>query len=617
MDSVVLHQRKLEFLALTLLATALVFSHPYTGIRHDGILYAGDALARLVPGQFHQDLYFLFGSQGQYTILPTVYAQLISLLGFGTGTMVGMLVAVVLYLGATWYLVSAFASERLRFYCALSVILGWSIYGGQRIFSYAEPFLTARSFAEPAVLVGLGLLYRGRRVAATVALIVGAGFHPLVAAGGFIVFWFVQVESDRRWLWALPAVTIALALLGWLRIGPFADVFAAYDASWLALAQEANPQAFVAKWSMLDFGVIVFDTVSLLLAARRVGDERLARFVRACLYAGLATTLASLALVDIGHSVFFGKLQIWRALWIMHWVAIATLPLTFTALWKSGEHGRVAALFMAIGWMASFSAAPALVALIALAIDHFGAKIAISRTLTRIVLGVTVLTASVIAVQYEARVFKLGDLFDQPLRNVVGQALAMNVILFAMIAGLWKLTPRFTRVAPLVFGAILAVALSLWDQRAAWTRMLESYPVGTHIWPGLIEADAKVYWYRDLIAPWILLGHGNYYTMQQGSGAVFSRDMVIELDRRRKLTALLDFQEQICRLMNNLSEKQGACEPTVEAVSELCSDAGLDYVVLQSMLESTKPLARYSTGVIENGFEKTFFLYRCSALNHG
>ena len=146
--------------------------------------------------------------------------------------------------------------------------------------------------------------------------------------------------------------------------------------------------------------------------------------------------------------------------------------------------------------------------------------------------------------------------------------------------------------------------------RGRWSRT----PIGERIWPGLIEDNAKVYWYRDLMAPWILLGHGNYYTAQQGSGAVFSRDMVIELDQRRKLTAMLDFQEQVCRLMNGLNEKQNACEPRREAVQEVCDEAKLDYVVLQSTLDGAKPLADFSTGVVENGYEKKFFLYRCSAL---
>ncbi len=93
--------------------------------------------------------------------------------------------------------------------------------------------------------------------------------------------------------------------------------------------------------------------------------------------------------------------------------------------------------------------------------------------------------------------------------------------------------------------------------------------------------------------------------------------MVLELDRRRKIAALLDFQEQICRMMNGLNEKQGACEPDVSAVSALCTEGGLDDVVLQSTLEGAKPTASFSTGVTENGYEKKFFLYRCAALKKG
>ncbi len=93
--------------------------------------------------------------------------------------------------------------------------------------------------------------------------------------------------------------------------------------------------------------------------------------------------------------------------------------------------------------------------------------------------------------------------------------------------------------------------------------------------------------------------------------------MVLELDKRRKLTSLLDFQEQVCRMMNGLNERQGACEPDVSALQSLCTDGAIDYVVLQSTLEGAVPIANFSTGVVENGYEKKFFLYRCSALKSG
>ncbi len=593
----------------------MIFLHPYTGIRHDGTLYAGDALLRLLPNGFRDDLYFSYGSQGRFTLLPALYAQLIELFGIGRGTMVGMLVAFVLYFAASWYLVRSFAPRTWTPFCVLSVVCGWTIYGGNRIFGYSESFLTARSFAEPAVLLGLALLINERRWAAGVALLVALLIHPLIAIAGCFVAWIILARENRRWLWLLPIGLAALLVLGAIGREPFSDVFARYDPEWLALVHEANGHAFVLRWSMLDYGVVLFDATILYFAVRLAIHRRVSQLAIAVGVAGLVATLSSVLLVDLVGNPFFGKLQIWRVEWIMQWTAMAMLPLVLRELWRvRGEHGRLVACFLAIGWIATFSVAPGILAIMAIAVDAARTRITISRNTTRLVAGIVILTAVVIAVQYEARLVKLGILLDQPLALIVGQAFTMNLLIAGGAVGLVLLIPRLGLAAPLVAFLILVCALLLWDQRGPWARRLESYPTGTHIWADLIAPDARVYWYRDLIAPWILLGHGNYYTQQQGSGAVFSRDMVVELDRRRKITALLDFQEQICRMMNNLSEKEASCEPDAEAVATVCEEGNIDYVVLQSTLEGRAPLSSFSTGIVENGYEKKFFLYRCSSL---
>ena len=599
-------------------AAAFILAHPYTGIRHDGTLYAGDALARLLPGGFRDDLYFLYGSQGRFTLLPAVYAALISSFGIGNGTIVGLLIAFALYLAATWYLVAWFAPARWQAFCVLSVTLGWTIYGGNRIFGYSEPFLTARSFGEPVVLLGLAWLVRGRLWLAIAALLLALSIHPLIAVGGCLVAWVYLSSRDQRWLLLAPVGIVVLLVLGAIGGGLFADLFSRYDAQWLVLVHEANGHAFVLRWTMLDYGVIVFDAAVLWFAAR-LSHERddLRRFVIAVAIAGVGATVVSLVLVDLLGNPFFGKLQIWRAEWIMQWTAMAMLPIVLRDLWRRGEHGRVAAAFMAIAWVAPFSVAPALLAVMAVVIDATRARFVITSLTTRIVCMAGVIIGLAIAAQYEARVFKLGALLDQPLQAMVAQALTMNLVILLGAFLLLRATPKLGWTGPIVGLVVLAGAMGFWDQRGAWTQKLESYPTGTHIWPGLIEPQAKVYWYRDLVAPWVLLGHGNYYTQQQGSGAVFSRDMVVELDRRRKVTAILDFQEQICRMMNNLSEKQGSCEPDAEAVRTVCTEGGIDYVVLQSSLEGARQIADFSTGVVENGYEKKFFLYRCSALKPG
>ena len=599
------------------LAAAMLLSHPFTGVRHDGTLYAGEALARLLPGEFHDDLYFLYGSQGRFTLLPALYAKLIEAFGLGAGTIVGMLAGFSLYLAATSYLVAWLAPERLRLVCILAVVLGWTIYGGNRIFGYSESFLTARSFSEPAVLAGLGALMRGRRILAGLLFVVALVVHPLIGAGGVLVAWVVLVREDRRWIALAVVGAIMLAVLGAIGAGPFADVFARYDEQWLALVQDANGHAFVSRWFTFDYGIVLFNLAVLWFVARLVDGGRLRGFVIAVVVAGVGATLMSLVAVDLLHNPFFGKLQIWRALWVLQWTAMATLPLALVALWQRGEHGRVAALLLAIGWMAPFTVTPGLLAVLAVVVELLRKRIAITRTTTRIVVVVAAIAGASIAIQYEARIVKLGILLGEPLVNMLGQAFAMNILLLGAALLVLRFLPRLGFAAPIFALLVFAGSLALWDQRGVWTRKLESYPVGAQIWPGLIEPDAKVYWYRDLIAPWVLLGHGNYYTQQQGSGAVFSREMVVELDKRRKVSALLDFQEQICRMMNNLNEKATSCEPDAEAVRTVCSEGGIDYVVLQSQLEGAAPLANFSTGVVENGYEKKFYLYRCSALQRG
>ena len=604
-------------LAVLLLASAFVLVHGYSGVRHDGILYAGEALARIVPGQLHDDLYFLFGSQGRFTVLPTLYGWLIATFGFGNGSFVGLIFASTLFLVGTCLLVKTFAPEPLPFYCALSVVLGWSVYGGRRVFAYSEPFLTARSFAEPAVLIALTLLMRRHTWAALLMFAVGAIFHPLICAGGLAVGWLMMVADDRRWL-VLALLASIISLISCVSgFGPFTDIAQHYDPQWLALVQEVNPHAFILNWSLEDAGVIVFDVVCLMLALGAKVGRQLRILIVAALVIGLASVLSSFIFVDLVGSVIVGKLQVWRALWIMHWLAMATFPIALVRLWSDSSAGRVAACALAIGWMAPYSPAPALVAMLAVAVFGLRSRFNASLTLVRLMVGSVIVCGSLIAIQSELRVVKLGGILDQPVRIIIAQFLAVNLIVLVLVVALWHKRETGGRSLIAVAIAVFLTSASVWDQRAAWTKRMESYGITHHIWSEVIEPQAKVYWYRDLMAPWLLLGHGNYYTAQQGSGAVFSRDMVLELDKRKKVTGILDFQEQICRLMNGLNETQASCEPSLDTVEEVCKASQIDYMVLQSTLEGAAPIAEFSTGVVENGYEKKFFLFRCAALKSG
>ena len=73
-----------------------VLAHPYGGLRHDGLLYAGQAMAHLRPDVFGRDLFFAYGSQDDYTIFGQVYAAAVKIgevtldVPFGVAPMAGM-----------------------------------------------------------------------------------------------------------------------------------------------------------------------------------------------------------------------------------------------------------------------------------------------------------------------------------------------------------------------------------------------------------------------------------------------------------------------------------------------------------------------------------------------
>lgn len=64
-----------------LLAGLWLWAHPYRGLTHDAILYSAQALSHLYPEIFRSDIFFVYGSQDDYTLFSRIYAFLIGWLG--------------------------------------------------------------------------------------------------------------------------------------------------------------------------------------------------------------------------------------------------------------------------------------------------------------------------------------------------------------------------------------------------------------------------------------------------------------------------------------------------------------------------------------------------------
>jgi hypothetical protein len=134
--------------ALLAIATWMLLSHPYEGVRHDGTLYLGQALLHSRVPALSGDIFFVGGSQDRYSIYSHVMVPLYERLGLFATHLAVLMVSWACMLGAVLALLKRFSPKGSLFlWGALSFAVMSPIYGGTWVFSYGEAFVTARSFA--------------------------------------------------------------------------------------------------------------------------------------------------------------------------------------------------------------------------------------------------------------------------------------------------------------------------------------------------------------------------------------------------------------------------------------------------------------------------------------
>src|SRR5579863_8931221 len=88
---------------ILLVSTIWIATRPYYGVIDDARFYMIEALQHLHPGRYATDPYFRFGSQGEFTLFPKLYAQLVSLLGISAAALAATIAAQMLWIGAVFY----------------------------------------------------------------------------------------------------------------------------------------------------------------------------------------------------------------------------------------------------------------------------------------------------------------------------------------------------------------------------------------------------------------------------------------------------------------------------------------------------------------------------------
>ena len=604
-----------------LVLSCFILARPYLGINNDAIQYTAQALARLNPEIYRNDIYFRWGSQDQYTVFSPLFAFMVGHLGIGAAHLAVVIASLVAFLAASFALVRTLLPEGLRAFAMVLIALSAGHYGPLRMFRMAEAFVSPRPIAEAGTLLALLLLYRGRRFAALALLGACGLLHPLVGIAGMLYWWIYMAldGGDRRVLLALVLLPCVAALAG---MQPFAQLFTFFDAEWFERIYQWHRQLFISQWNAQDWSRVAFDLAALCMAVRLCSGKLRTVFQAAVLTALVAVGLTFLA-GDVLHDTLMTNVQPWRALWLVHWFALGAASLVASRLWPEGDAGRLVAglllfAFATRGLQTSLGAS-----LLAVAVFAGRANLVVApRMVNVLVAGLCVgALASWISADhalFASPLFPVG-LAEVPMLRVLSRPFP---ILVAAAAFYWFTLRRDAiRTAVLASAALLVFAICAWDQRPAFARYVDSSTPGQHPFSRIVAPGEQIWWYGEsldgggsVLMSWILMERASFQSYFQHVGQHFNRETTMELHRRDELVLPFTFQDSLCSLMQSMNPGEAKCQADFEAVQQLCRDAPeLDYLSVETDYPG-KWIASWRPPVPMGGRSPRFYLYACKSL---
>jgi hypothetical protein len=578
--------RPLSIWAQVVLGCALValwlLGRRYAGITHDATLYVAQGLRRLDPASFDRDLFFAFGAQDAYTIFPRLYAPLIDMFGAGTAAMLVTIVGQFAFFAAAAALVFRMTTGMARWWslALLAAVSGY--YGGVGTFRLAEPFATARTFAEPLVIAALAGTLAGRPRMALAALAAATLLHPLVAAPGIasVLLWHALGWGRMRMpvLAGLAlAVAVALVCLGFMP---------RFDPPWLAAVLDRSPHLFISQWLLPDWSRFVWGLCVAWIAMHFV-EARARRLVLAATVVGLVGVAASWIAVDLLNSAIAAGLQLWRAHWLLHLFAIVLVFPAIAGLWRRGNGARAAAACLAASCCFGRAELPAsaVLAVLAVTLDASDRRAPgwMGERALRLALLAALCAASVgLLFELQARLppqYGLAGPADwTDYVNVAGSVGGLLPLAFL----LWVAAcSRFSTVALVLAASAFAVSVAAWDARAPWQRFIEQAGQDANPFQRGIAPGAQVFWPDRHSPAWIALGRATWFSADQGAGIVFSRDTAIEYSERKRVSRDLISANENCAFAG-----RAACRIETQRVQALCEHRdGPDYLVLHARID--------------------------------
>ena len=595
------------------------------GLVHDSQIYLIQALARLHPDTFAQDIFLRYGSQDSYTVFSPLFAAAIRVLGAENAAAILTVTGHIAFYGVSALFARQFIPARfvwlgLALVCALP-----SFYGGGNKFALAEDFLTPRIFGEILVMAGLTAFLKKRFWLAGVLGIAAVLVHPLMASGGFVFALCTSITPPRVRAWVIVAgVVIGCCALAWM--GMHGQQLR-FDGEWIGMLWGLY-YLWISQWTVVTWASVLVALTTLAAGVLVLERSEGRSICRAALITGVAGIAVTFVGADALQFVLVLQAQAWRWLWVTMLVVTLAAPFIVYRMWSLGALGRAAALLLIAAWLFSIEKYAIGVAVIALLVSIAATRVTRplpDRAQRLIVFGAAgVLALALLYHIATARMFAetIPDwsLVPWVLRDIRAASrsgfLPYAVFLLICIAvyrfDSWKPRLAIATACAVMLAAIAPASVNEWSTR--W--YAPEYEAFSG-WRELIPPHTEVMWFDQPTAVWLLLDRPSYLSGLQQASAVFSRPAAIAMKRRSNMIRSYTWSEPGAAWIKGTNELVSPAEIQARAnepipLGPLCAAApDLRFVVTQKNMQA-EPLATLPPTVAKR--YRDFKLYRCEPL---
>jgi len=606
----------------------LYYLHPYYGIRHDSPLYLGQAMLAMDPATFKNDMFFAYGSQADYTIMPVLLGWFCSIWHPAKVFLALSAFSLVLFAFSSYILARKILGAKFGYWGLLSLLIFPAVYAGNWILSYAESFLTGRSLSEPIVLLVIAAYLSRRYAWAILLFILAATLHPLQALGGLLVIWIHLVQQKKAWLHLLwvPVLLFLASLAG----TPHLEFLSArFDPQWFEWLMGPNRLTFLSEWTSVDWIFILTDAFLILLWTRSRWEpaSTLARSILIATFLGFAL---SYVFYEQLRFVLLGGLQLWRVDWLLHWFAMVSIPALLYIQYQKTQIKSIEfwALFTIVALGTQNRISPEMGKIVFVLIPLYLAwpriKDQISPRLVAFLLYSMPLAFAVALLKFIQQSYERYHAswhFGTPLtmhymllsNPVIGGLCVIALVYLFLRRPKWQVYGVFLALAALIF------SVTTWDRRSDWTLEIEQTRGDGSEFSIKMEPQAQVFWSNDLLGPWLVLRRASYFSAQQTAGILFNRETAREVMKRHAELNALNGSLDSCKAQKINETGDEACNIQGVTLTALCRVAKpyLDYIVLDFQSDERYAGVWNLKAKDIMGKPISYYLYRCSDLIAG